>query len=193
MSKTVLRIDASARAQGSVTRQLADEVIARIAPDTVITRDLSVGMPLLTDAWLGANWTPAEDRSDMQKQALEMSDVLIDELKAADTLVIAAPIYNFSVPAALKAWIDQIARAGITFKYTETGPVGLLDGKRAIIVLASGGTQVGSDIDFASGFLRHIMGFIGIHDVEFVAADQLMIDAEKSMADAQSAVAALAA
>ncbi|MEL6701292.1 MAG: NAD(P)H-dependent oxidoreductase, partial [Pseudomonadota bacterium] len=166
---------------------------ARIAPDTVITRDLSVGMPLLTDAWLGANWTPAEDRSDMQKQALEMSDVLIDELKAADTLVIAAPIYNFSVPAALKAWIDQIARAGITFKYTETGPVGLLDGKRAIIVLASGGTQVGSDIDFASGFLRHIMGFIGIHDVEFVAADQLMIDAEKSMADAQSAVAALAA
>ena len=102
-------------------------------------------------------------------------------------------IYNFGVPAALKAWIDQIARAGVTFKYTENGPVGLLDGKRAIIAVASGGTEVGSEIDFATGYMRHIMGFIGIHDVEVVAADQLMLDADAANSKAAEQIKSLAA
>ncbi|MDP4991737.1 MAG: NAD(P)H-dependent oxidoreductase, partial [Marivita lacus] len=91
------------------------------------------------------------------------------------------------------AWIDQIARAGITFRYTEAGPEGLLTGKRAIIAIASGGTQVGSDVDFASGYLRHVLGFIGITNVQVVAADQLMIDADASHAKANAALEDLAA
>ena len=89
-------------------------------------------------------------------------------------LVIGLPIYNFSVPAAMKAWIDQIARVGVTFNYSENGPVGLMKKKRAIILLASGGTKVGSDIDFASEYMKHILGFIGITDVTIIAADALM-------------------
>ena len=107
--------------------------------------------------------------------------------------MISTPIYNFGIPASLKAWIDQIARAGLTFNYTPNGPVGLMEGKRAVIAIASGGTQVGSDIDWASSYLRHIMGFIGITDVEFVAADQLMVDADASHAKADAALKALAA
>jgi FMN-dependent NADH-azoreductase len=99
-------------------------------------------------------------------------------------LVIGSPVYNFSVPAALKAWIDQICRVGVTFKYTPDGPVGLLSGKRAIIVIASGGTSIGSDIDYASGYLKHIMDFIGIHDVTIIAADALGKDAKAKLAAA---------
>jgi FMN-dependent NADH-azoreductase len=107
-------------------------------------------------------------------------------------LVIGAPIYNFAPPAALKLWIDQIARARETFRYTETGPVGLLTGKRAVIVTASGGTAVGSEIDFATGYLRHILGFVGVTDVEIIAADRTMAD-DGSVERARSAIAALAA
>ncbi|MEO0699174.1 MAG: NAD(P)H-dependent oxidoreductase, partial [Pseudomonadota bacterium] len=111
----------------------------------------------------------------------------------ADTIVIGAPIYNFGVPAAVKAWIDQVARAGITFAYTENGPKGLLEGKRAIIVVASGGTKVGSEIDFAIGYLKFALGFIGITNVELVAADQMALDADASLVAANEAVAQLAA
>lgn len=124
---------------------------------------------------------------------LALSDHLISEIQSADTLVISTPIYNFGIPSSLKAWVDQIARAGITFRYTENGPEGLLQGKRAIIAIASGGTQVGSDIDWASGYLKHIMEFIGISDVQFVAADRLMVDADASHAKADAALEALAA
>ncbi|MDE0970450.1 MAG: NAD(P)H-dependent oxidoreductase [Octadecabacter sp.] len=184
MAHTVLNIQASARHDGSVTRQLSDKVIAEIGADKIITRDLSKGLPLLDGAWLGANFTPVSDRTDAKRKTLALSDSLIDEIEAADTLVIGSPVYNFSVPAALKAWIDQICRVGVTFKYSPDGPVGLMSGKRAIIVIASGGTPVGSDIDYASGYLKHIMGFIGIHDVTIIAADALGKDAEAKLAAA---------
>ena len=193
MTRTVLRIDASARRTGSESRKLADRIIDRISPDTVIARDLTSPIPAIDNDWLTANWTPADERSQEQTDTLALSEQLISELNAADTIVISTPVYNFSVPSTLKAWIGQVARAGITFKYTETGPKGLLEGKKAIIAIASGGTQIGSDIDFASGYLRHIMGFIGIHDVQFVAADQLMVDADASHAKADAALESLAA
>ena len=193
MAKTVLRIDASARKTGSVTRELTDKVIAKLAADNVVTRDLRDGVSLLDEAWLAANWTAAEDRTDAQKAKLAGSDALIAEVKAADTLVIGAPIYNFGIPGALKGWIDQIARAGITFKYTDQGPKGLLEGKRAIIVTASGGTKVGSDFDFATGYLKFALAFIGITDVEIVAADQMALDADASLKAANEQVEALAA
>lgn len=184
MSHTILRIDASARREGSVSRDLSDKIIARLGDASVVTRDLADGVPLINETWIGANFTPADARSDAQGAALAMSDTLIAEIMAAETLVIGLPVYNFGVPAALKAWIDQIARAGLTFQYTETGPKGLLEGKRAIVAMASGGTEAGSDMDFATGYLRHVLGFVGIHDVTFVTADRLMVDAEASMGKA---------
>ncbi len=193
MTHTVLRIDASARREGSVSRDLATKIINRLAPDQVIARDLATPPPLLDEAWVGANFTPSDQRTEDQRAKLALSDTLIAELAAADTLVIGLPIYNFGVPAALKAWIDQVARAGVTFQYTETGPKGLLEGKRAIVAVASGGTEAGSEVDFATGYIRHVLGFIGIHDVAFVTADRLMVDAEAAMATAHAQVDALAA
>lgn len=193
MTQTVLRIDASARTSGSASRALTERIIDRLAPATVIHRDLGTSIPVISETWLAANMTPEAERTDDQRELLALSDQLIAELRAADTIVIGAPIYNFGVPSSLKAWVDQIARAGQTFRYTETGPKGLLEGKRAIIAITSGGTRLGSEIDFASGYLRHIMGFIGITDVQFIASDQLMIDAEASNAQAEAALDALAA
>jgi FMN-dependent NADH-azoreductase len=188
MTHTVLNIQASARHDGSVTRQLSDKVLALVGADAIITRDLSEGLPLLHAAWIDANFTPSDDRSDAHRETLSLSDSLIDEINRADTLVIGSPVYNFSVPAVLKAWIDQICRVGVTFKYTPDGPVGLLAGKRAIIVIASGGTSVGSDMDYASGYLKNIMGFVGITDVSIIAADALGNDAEAKIAAVQNEI-----
>ena len=188
MTHTLLNIQASARHDGSVTRQLSEKVLASIGADTTITRDLSEGLPLLNAAWIDANFTPSDDRTDAHCETLALSDDLVDEISRADTLVIGSPVYNFSVAAVLKAWIDQICRIGVTFKYTLDGPVGLLTGKRAIIVVASGGTPVGSDIDYATDFLRHIMGFIGITDISIIAADALGNDAEAKIAAVQNEI-----
>lgn len=177
---TILQIDASARKTGSVTRELTETLVktlVRSDPDAkVLTRDVSQGLPFLDEEWVGANFTDPAERSAEQRKKLALSDTLVSEVKSADTIVIGTPIYNFSVPASLKAWIDQIARARETFSYTENGPVGLLEGKRAFVLVASGGTKVGSEIDFAASYLRHVLGFVGITDVTIVAADQLMVD-----------------
>ena len=169
----ILHIDASARYDHSITRALSAETVERLRPAYATYRDLAEGVPLIDEAWVGATFTPAERRSDAQRTVLAFSDTLVDELAAADTLVIGTPIYNFAVPAALKAWIDQVARVGRTFRYTADGPVGLLEGKRAIVAVASGGTPLGSQIDFASAYLRHVLGFMGIDDVTFVTRESL--------------------
>ncbi len=191
----VLRIDGSARKEGSITRQLTDDYLAKLSAAgevaSIVTRDTSEGIDFVSEAWMGANFTDDADRTDEQKAVLAKSDEMVAELEEADLIVIGVPIYNFGVPASLKAWVDMIARARKTFKYTENGPVGLLEGKRAVLVVASGGTEAGSDIDFATGYMKHIMGFIGIHDVDVVAADRLMVDAEASIAGANSQIADL--
>ena len=192
MTKTILRIDASARHEGSVTRDLTNRIVARTPDASVITRDLATALPQIDEGWVNANFTAKDDRSQEQIARLAQSDDLIAELRAADTLVIGIPIYNFGVPAAFKAWVDLIARVGETFQYGENGPVGLLSGKRAFVAIASGGTELGSSIEFASNYVRHLLGFIGISDVTFVAADQLMINTEASLNSAHSAIEALA-
>ncbi|KTE08525.1 FMN-dependent NADH-azoreductase [Sphingopyxis sp. H115] len=179
----ILRIDASARNDGSTTRQLAGHLVNHLLEQgygaKVVHRDLALTPPaLLTEGWVGANFTDEADRSDDQKALLAGSDELIAELEAADTIVIGVPVYNFAIPASLKAWIDLIARARRTFRYTEAGPEGLLKGKKAYLVVASGGVPVGSDYDFATGYLRHVLGFVGITDVTIIAADQQMMDGE---------------
>ena len=194
---TILKVTASARYDGSATRDLTDAVVERLQAThdgaKVVERDVAPGVEFVDSAWIGANFTPEEDRDDAHKTRLTGSDALIAELEQADVVVIGAPIYNFGVPAALKAWIDQICRARKTFRYTENGPVGLLEGKRAILVVASGGTAVDSDIDFATPYLRHVLGFIGIHDVQVVKAERLMAQADESMAAAEASIAAAVA
>jgi len=193
MTKTVLHIDASARLVGSVSRTLSSDAVKKLNPAQVLTRDLATALPQINETWVNANFTPADDRDAVQRDTLTLSDQLVDELRQADTIVIGTPVYNFSVPASLKAWIDLVARAGETFRYTENGPEGLLTGKRAVIVIATGGTAVGSEIDFASGYLRHMLGFMGITDVEIIAADRIGADAEAAEKSARDAIAALAA
>lgn len=189
---TLLRIDSSAKSQGSVTHDLLDAVEVRLGTAD-IRRDLGgKAVPQIDGTWVAANFTPEAERSEDQRAALGLSNELIDEVKAADTILIALPIYNFSVPGALKAWIDLICRAGVTFKYTDTGPVGLLENKRVIVAVASGGTPVGSDIDFATGYLRHILGFIGITDVTFISADRQAQKGEAAVADAKAEIDKLA-
>ncbi|SLN35885.1 FMN-dependent NADH-azoreductase [Pseudoruegeria aquimaris] len=189
----ILRIETSARKQGSVSRKLTQSIIDRFPGATVTTRDLSGGLPVISEAWVAANFTPEADRSDAQRAELALSDSLIAEVKAADVLVIGLPIYNFSAPAAFKEWVDQIARAGVTFAYTENGPRGLLEGKRAIVAVASGGVPLGSDFDHASPYVRQVLGFIGITDVEFVAATGLNMDETGALDAANAAIAALKA
>lgn len=189
----ILRIDASMRFEGSTTRTLTDRIIAKLSANasaSVTTRDLAKGASFIDADWITANFTDQAERDEAMQARLAQSDALVGELQAADVIVIGVPIYNFGVPAALKAWVDQIARARLTFKYTEDGPVGLLDGKRAILAVASGGTELDSAIDFATPYMRHVLGFIGIHDVEVVAADRQMVDHEAAMERAQSALEA---
>jgi FMN-dependent NADH-azoreductase len=190
----ILRIDSSARLEGSVTRDLLHRIEARLTTGEVVRRDIGrAPVPQIDAAWVDANFTPEAERSEAQRAALALSDEMVAELRAADTILIGAPIYNFAVPAALKAWIDQVARAGLTFRYAAEGPVGLLEGKRAVVAIASGGTEVGSEVDFASRYLRHVLGFIGIERVEIVTADRLMADAEAGLDRAGAQIDALAA
>lgn len=181
------------RHQGSTTRELTDQVIAKLRPRSTVVRDLAEGIELVDEAWINANFTDPQERSEEQRDRLAGSDVLVQELRDADTVVIGMPIYNFGIPGALKAWIDLVARARETFRYTENGPVGLLEGKRAIIVAASGGTELNSGIDFATPYLRHALAFIGIEDVQIVSADRQMANAETARAKATSAIERLAA
>ncbi|WP_299637204.1 NAD(P)H-dependent oxidoreductase [uncultured Ruegeria sp.] len=193
MANTILHIDSSARRVNSTTRDLSDRVVKQLGAERIIRRDLATPLPLLTEDWIAANFTPAGQRDDVQRDQLALSDELVSELQDADTIVIGLPIYNFSVPAALKAWIDLVARAGLTFSYTENGPKGLLEGKRAILAIASGGVPVGSEADFATNYARHVLGFIGIHDVDVIAADQMAVNPDAALENARKAVAELAA
>lgn len=190
-STTVLRIDSSAQKAGSSSRTLTEAVIAKLDPETIIHRDVADGIDFINQDWVQANFTDQEKRTDNQHAILADSDALVEEVLAADILVIGAPIYNFGIPASLKAWIDMIARARKTFQYTPNGPEGLLTGKKAYVLIASGGTEVGSDIDFASGYLKHVLGFIGITDVTIIAADQQMMKGEEPVDRALEQVAAL--
>ena len=170
----ILEVQASARAEGSVSRNLTADLIGalgdRYGKADITRRDLAQGLPFVDEAWVAANLTAAEERTSTQQQILSRSDDLVAELQEADVIVIGAPMYNFSIPAVLKAWIDMIARARLTFRYTENGVEGLLKGKKAYVVVPSGGVPVGTPVDFSTPYLKHALGFVGITDVEFIGA-----------------------
>jgi len=191
----VLRIDASGRQDQSSTRALADNLIDALADRysgvELVSRDLAKGMPHVDQNWIEANFTPEEERSTDHQQRLSYSDSLVDELKAADVIVIGVPIYNFGIPAALKAWVDMVARARLTFRYTENGPEGLLSGKKAYLVVASGGVAVDSEVDFATPYMRHALRFLGITDIEVVTATQQNMRGDDSISAARAQIANL--
>ncbi len=174
----LLRVDASARHDGSISRRLGDALVATLTSRypglTVTHRDLGAkAVPFIDAAWVEANFTPGEQRNAQQQDALACSDHLVQELRDADLLVFGVPIYNFGIPAVLKAWIDLVARARLTFRYTEQGVEGLLQGKRAYLLVTSGGVAVGSEVDFATRYLKQALNFLGIRDIEIIAADRL--------------------
>ena len=167
---TVLHINSSARLEGSNTRILGQYLVETLA-EPVINRDLAAQpLPPISAEDLVAVHGSLEGPRDSLQQQLALSEQLIGELKNADTLVIGVPMYNFGIPAVLKQWIDAICRAGVSFNYTDQGPVGLLGVKQAYIITGSGGTPIGSEMDFASRYLEHICRFIGIEAVFHVDA-----------------------
>lgn len=196
----VLVIESSARQQGSVSRLLTEQFIARWQTahpaDHITVRDLAVEQVPHLDANLLGGWmTPAEQQSEAERAALALSNTLTDEVLAADVLVLAAPMYNFTIPSTLKAWLDHVLRAGVTFKYTETGPQGLLSGKRAFVLTARGGIYAGGSMDHQEPYLRQALGFIGIHDVSFIHAEGLNLGGdflEKGLAEAKAQLAQVA-
>jgi FMN-dependent NADH-azoreductase len=199
---SLLVINTSAAGEGSVSRVLVDETVARLRsahPEAKVTRrDLGVApVPHLTvDTLNGVRGTP---RTAAEIRARQLSDELIGELRAADTIVIGAPMYNFSVTTGLRAWFDYVLRAGETFSYSEAGPKGLLPGKRVIVIESRGGLYSegpASAVDFQEPYLRHLLGFIGITDVTFIHAEKIGYGPEArsaAMAGASARIASLAA
>jgi len=188
----ILRLDASASPGESGSSKLADNLIEHLQQRgqeiEIRNRDLNHEPSFIDGNWIGANFTAAPDRSAAQIQTLGLSDQLIEELNWADHVVLATPMYNFSVPATLKAWIDQVCRAGVTFRYTENGPEDLLAGKSADIAITTGGAPLGSPVDFVSGYLKQVFAFIGIDDVNIFGADRMSVDAQTSVARAQAQI-----
>jgi len=184
----ILRLDASANVSGSSSKKLGDQLIAALSKANAIelnTRDLNQSLSFIDETWVGANFTPETERNDLQKQRLAFSDSLIEELQQTDHIVLTTPMYNFGVPASLKAWIDLICRAGVTFQYTSEGPVGLLIDKQVDIIVTTGGVPLGSPMDFLSNYLKQVFGFIGIEGINIIAADQMNVDADASFNKAQ--------
>lgn len=196
----VLIIESSARQQDSISRQLTQQFISQwqVAhpADTITVRDVALNpVPHLDANLLGGWMKPAEQRNDDEQVSLDRSNELTDELLAADVLVMAAPMYNFAVPSTLKAWLDHVLRAGVTFKYTDTGPQGLLTGKKAYVLTARGGLYAGSTTDHQEPYLRQVMAFIGIHDVTFIHAEGMNLGGdfqEKGLNQARSRISEIA-
>jgi FMN-dependent NADH-azoreductase len=186
----LLHLDASSLGQHSVSRELSAAIVdqlAREVPSLEITyRDLTA-QPL-------PHWIPVQDA---ESPAAQLGQDVLDEFKAADVIVIGAPMYNFSIPSQLKAWIDRVVIAGQTFRYTENGPQGLATGKRVIVASSRGGVYSSgpaAGLDFQENYLRAVLGFIGITDVEFVRAEGVSMSAEhkvKAIASARDSIGSL--
>jgi len=192
---TILKINSSLYSEAGQSSQLAAQLIEalreREAATRVIERDLALEpVPHLDAARFQAFLTPPEQRTAEQQAVAAYSDALIDELRAADVVVLGLPMYNFGIPSQLKAYLDHIARAGVTFRYTANGPVGLLTGKKAYVFATRGGQYAGTPRDSQTSYIRQFLGFLGITEVEFVYAEGLaMGDASKAASLAQARVA----
>jgi FMN-dependent NADH-azoreductase len=176
-NNSVLSINSSGRYQDSLTRQVSEKLVKQLqqinSNSQIKERDLAKGLPFIDEQWIGANFTDPEQRDPAQKDKLALSDALVAELENASQIVIGSPIYNFSIPAVLKAWVDLVARASLTFRYTENGPEGLLKNKKAYLVMASGGVPISSEMDLATPYLKQALRFIGIEDITVIDATKV--------------------
>ncbi|AMG07501.1 FMN-dependent NADH-azoreductase [Vibrio parahaemolyticus] len=191
----VLALKSSILGDYSQSNKLVEDFIKNVDQDKLTVRDLAANPLPVLDFAVATALRATEDLSQEQQAVVDLSDTLIEEVKAADTLVIAAPMYNFTIPTQLKNWIDLIARAGVTFKYTENGVQGLIEGKKAIVVTTRGGIHKDSPTDNVTPYLRTVLGFVGITDVEFVYAEALNMGdyaASKGISEAQSQLATMA-
>ena len=194
----ILQINSSARSAGANSTRLADSITARLKaanPAAVVElRDLAANPhPVLDEAALGALFTPADQRTPEQAARVALDDALIAQVQSADAIVLGVPMYNFGVPVQLKTWIDAIARAGVTFRYTENGPEGLLKGKKVYVALARGGIYRDTPADSQVPYLKGVLGFLGMTDVEFIYAEGLAMgpeSADKAFAEAEAAIGA---
>jgi FMN-dependent NADH-azoreductase len=192
----ILQINSSARPGQSQSTRLADSIVERLRranPAASLTvRDLGrAPHPALDEAALGALFTPADQRTPEQVARVALDDALIAELKAADVVVLGVPMYNFGVPTQLKNWIDAVARAGVTFKYTDKGAVGLVQGKKVYVALTRGGLYRNTPADTQTPYLQAFLGFIGMTDVDFIFAEGLAMGPEaeqKALAAAQTQI-----
>ena len=196
MAQNILYVSSSVQGGNSISRNLAEELISVLKNKDsgvdVAERDVSDNdISLVTAEHVGAFYTPEEERSDQQRALLEQSNALVAELKSAKTLVVATPMYNFGIPASLKAWVDMICRVGETFRYTENGPEGLLDIDTMYLVVATGGAPVGSAVDFVVPYMKQIASFIGIKNVEVVAADATNANRDAAIEKARARIAEL--
>lgn len=197
---TLLKIQSSIFSDGGQSSQLADRFIAAWRASNpagkVVVRDLAKEpVPHLDAARFGAFLAKDEERTPEQQAVVSYSDALIDELRRADVVVLGLPMYNFGLPSALKAYFDHIGRAGVTFRYTEKGPVGLLTGKKVYVFAARGGFYAGTPNDSQTPYIRAFLSFIGMSDIEFVYAEGLAVSEaskQQGIARAQAAVDALA-
>ena len=194
---TILHIDSSPRFSESVSRALSQTVVDKLRADhpgaTVTRRDVvTTPLPYVSHDMIAAFYTPPAQLSEEQKTIVALSNTITEEIKAADAVVVGVPMWNFGVPASLKAWFDLVARVGVTFKYGESGPIGLLTGKKAYFTIATGGTPIGGDWDFTSGHLKTFFAFLGIADSEVIAADQIQGQGgEERIAEAKQEAAAV--
>lgn len=176
-------IDSSNRRDESISRKLTKKLVSKLLEENkgaeVVYRDVGESIPLLTETMIGSYYTPQKARTQEQLSSIEVSNQIVEEAKESDVWVIGAPIYNFAAPGSLKAWADQLARVGETFKYTEDGPVGLLQNKKVFVIITSGGTKINSEIDFLTPWIKQFLKFVGVKDVTIVEADQLMFDQNK--------------
>jgi FMN-dependent NADH-azoreductase len=190
---TILHINSSARLVHSNTRIIGQYLVDTLG-EPVVNRDLAQQAlpPISAEDLIAVHGSSQSEGASFQAQ-LALSEQLIGELKNADTLVLGAPMYNFGIPASLKQWVDAICRAGVSFTYTEQGPVGLLNVRRTFIITATGGTTVGSEMDFASGYLEHICRFLGIAEVFHIDASGSKGSPEQVIAQGKQQVDALLA
>ena len=184
----IYQIDSSARKEGSTSRSLAKKLLDKVKrpEDEIIYRDLNDEMVFVSGLTESGMKIDEKDQTEHHKKMFELSDTLVKELKDSDVIIISAPIYNYGPPATLKAWSDLAARIGETFRFKPDGRrEGLLKNKRAYLVITSGGTKLNSNEDFLTPWLKFILNFFGIEKVEVVSADQMALDYEKSIKDAE--------
>ena len=187
----IYQIDSSARKEGSTSRALAKKLLDKIKKpeDEIIYRDLNDEMVFVSGLTESGMNIDEKDQTEHHKKMFELSDTLVKELKDSDVIIISAPIYNYGPPATLKAWSDLAARIGETFRFKPDGRrEGLLKNKRAYLVITSGGTKLNSNEDFLTRWLKFILNFFGIEKIEVVSADQMALDYEKSIKDAEEQI-----